>query len=163
MSTAFGPATDDAELDAIMRVMDAAFEPQWGEAWNRNQVGSSLMMANTHATLLSADGRLPDDPADAVAFAMVRSAPGEDEILLIAVDPAWRRRGLGGRLIGVLAAQARLRGADRIFLEMRQNNPARSLYEAQGFVPIGHRKNYYRLGDGAQMDAITFALTLVPD
>ena len=43
---------------------------------------------------------------------------------------------------------------------MRENNPARTLYEAQGFVPIGRRKNYYSLGDGARMDAITFGLEL---
>ena len=43
---------------------------------------------------------------------------------------------------------------------MRENNPARSLYESNGFAPIGRRKNYYRLGDGARMDAITFGLDL---
>ena len=43
---------------------------------------------------------------------------------------------------------------------MRENNPARSLYESNGFGPIGRRKEYYRLADGARMDAITFALDL---
>ena len=27
----------EAAIDAIMRIMDAAFDPQWGEAWNRSQ------------------------------------------------------------------------------------------------------------------------------
>ncbi|GAB5350008.1 GNAT family N-acetyltransferase [Alteriqipengyuania sp. 357] len=150
----------DAELDAIMRIMQAAFEPQWGEAWNRNQVGSALMMANTHPTLLADDGTLAQDPADAVAFAIVRAAPGEEEILLIAVDPACRRKGLGGKLIAFLATHAEQRGAERLFLEMRENNPARSLYETHGFAPIGRRKAYYSLSDGARMDAITFGLDL---
>ena len=90
----------------------------------------------------------------------MRAAPGEEEILLIAVNPPVRRKGLGARLIASLAADARQRGAERLFLEMRENNPARTLYEAQGFVPIGRRKNYYSLGDGARMDAITFGLEL---
>ncbi len=150
----------EAELDAIMRIMDSAFDPQWGEAWTRNQVSSALLMSNTHATLMAADGAEPTDPAAAMGFALVRAAPGEEEILLIAVDPAARRRGLGARLIAVLAANAQQRDAERLFLEMRENNPARTLYEAQGFTPIGRRKNYYSLSDGARMDAITFALEL---
>lgn len=149
-----------AGLDAIMRIMDSAFDPQWGEAWNRNQVGSALVLANTHATLLAGDGAAPLDPVDAVGFAIVRAAPGEEEILLIAVEPSARRNGLGGTLIAKLAANARQRGAERLFLEMRENNPARTLYEAKGFRPIGRRKDYYHLGDGALMDAITFALDL---
>ena len=154
-----GPMTD-AELDAIMRIMDSAFDPQWGEAWTRNQVSSALMLSNTHATLIAADGEDLRDPAEAEGFANVRAAPGEEEILLIAVNPPVRRKGLGARLIASLAADARQRGAERLFLEMRENNPARTLYEAQGFVPIGRRKNYYSLGDGARMDAITFGLEL---
>lgn len=150
----------EAELDAIMRIMDSAFDPQWGEAWTRNQVSSALLMSNTHATLMAADGAEPADPSAAMGFALVRAAPGEEEILLIAVDPAARRRGLGARLIAVLAANAQQRDAERLFLEMRENNPARTLYEAQGFTPIGRRKNYYSLSDGARMDAITFALEL---
>ena len=150
----------DTELDAIMRIMDSAFDPQWGEAWTRNQVSSALMLSNTHATLIAADGEDLRDPTEAEGFAIVRAAPGEEEILLIAVNPPVRRKGLGARLIASLAADARQRGAERLFLEMRENNPARTLYEAQGFVPIGRRKNYYSLGDGARMDAITFGLEL---
>lgn len=150
----------DAELDAIMRIMDSAFDPQWGEAWTRNQVSSALMLSNTHATLIAADGEDLRDPTEAEGFAIVRAAPGEEEILLIAVNPPVRRKGLGARLIASLAEEARRRGAERLFLEMRENNPARTLYEAQGFVPIGRRKNYYSLGDGARMDAITFGLEL---
>ncbi|MBB3035450.1 GNAT family N-acetyltransferase [Alteriqipengyuania lutimaris] len=147
-------------LDAIMRLMDSAFDPQWGEAWTRSQVASAIAFANTHATLIDAEGGAPRAPEDAVGFAIVRAAPGEEEILLIAIEPAMRRRGLGAKLLRTLAAAARLRGADRLFLEMRENNPARSVYENHGFHPIGRRKEYYRLDDGARMDAITFALDL---
>ena len=153
---------NDAALDAIMRIMDAAFDPQWGEAWTRPQIVSALQLANTHATLVDAAGHAPLDPADAIGFAIVRAAPGEEEILLIAVEPALRRRGIGARLLAILAANARLRRAEKLFLEMRENNPARSLYEAHGFSPIGRRRNYYSIADGARMDAITFALEIDP-
>ena len=71
----------DTELDAIMRIMDSAFDPQWGEAWTRNQVSSALMLSNTHATLIAASGEDLRDPAEAEGFAIVRAAPGEEEIL----------------------------------------------------------------------------------
>ena len=159
MSTA---PVNDAAIDAIMRVMDAAFDPQWGEAWTRSQVASALMLANTHAALVDRSGHAPTDPVHAVGFAIVRAAPGEEEILLIAVEPSLRRRGIGAQLLAMLAANARVRRAERLFLEMRENNPARSLYEAHGFRPIGRRKNYYSIGDGARMDAITFGLDIAP-
>lgn len=149
-----------ATLDAIMRIMDAAFDPQWGEAWTRAQIESALQLANTHATLIGADGGHAPLGGDAAGFAVVRAAPGEEEILLIAVLPTERRRGLGRQLIARLAEEARQRGSEKLFLEMRENNPARSLYEAMGFSPIGRRKDYYSLGDGTRMDAITFGLVL---
>ena len=65
----------DTELDAIMRIMDSAFDPQWGEAWTRNQVSSALMLSNTHATLIAAGGEDMLDPAEAEGFAIVRAAP----------------------------------------------------------------------------------------
>lgn len=154
---------NEAALDAIMRLMDSAFDPQWGEAWTRPQVASAVAFANTHATLIDCEGGVPHLPGHAVGFAIVRAAPGEEEILLIAVTPEMRRRGLGARLLMILADAARLRGAERLFLEMRENNPARSVYESHGFRAIGRRKEYYRLDDGARMDAITFALDLSAD
>ena len=150
----------ETPIDAIMRIMDAAFDPQWGEAWTRPQIESALQLANTLPTLVAATGTRTADPGEAVGFAIVRAAPGEEEILLIAVDPRKRRKGLGRSLIAILATDARRRGADKLFLEMRENNPARSLYEAVGFRQIGRRKDYYSLGDGARMDAITFGLDL---
>mgnify|MGYP002832091495 CR=1 FL=1 len=65
----------EAALDAIMRIMHAAFDPQWGEAWTRNQVSSALMLSNTHATLIAAGGEDMLDPAEAEGFAIVRAAP----------------------------------------------------------------------------------------
>ena len=71
------PPQDD--IDRIMAVMERAFDPHWGEAWTRRQVEDSLRFAHTHYYLL------PDEDGDgnrhADAFALVRSAPGEEEVL----------------------------------------------------------------------------------
>ncbi|GAA4041320.1 GNAT family N-acetyltransferase [Parerythrobacter jejuensis] len=148
------------DLDRIMHVMDAAFDPAWGEAWNRRQVEGSLVLPTTFYRLLNSEGNEALPGEKPAAFAMVRAAPGEEELLLIAVHPTSRRRGLGGLLVELLATDAKARGSERLFLEMRENNTARTLYESHGFIPIGRRKDYYKAADGTRLDAITYARTL---
>ena len=147
-------------LDTIMAIMGESFDPVWGEAWNRAQVASSMDMPTTHLALLTADCLPPTSRNPAVCFALTRAAPGEEELLLIAVHPDHRKNGLGTRLLALLAEDARSRGAERLFLEMRENNPAASLYRSVGYKPIGRRRAYYKLSDGSRLDAITFAKKL---
>lgn len=151
------------QLDRIMAVMEAAFDPAYGEAWNRRQVGDALTLASTHALVIDAAGGLiPDGPqlVQAAGFVLTRHVLDEEELLLIAVDPRFRRRGLGEKLIGHMIAAAHGRGVTRIFLEMRRGNPALALYEKVGFAPIGERRDYYRTPNGQRIDAITFGLTI---
>lgn len=69
-----------------------------------------------------------------------QTMPGENEVLNLAVDPAYRRRGVGRAL---LEAELAAPGAWR--LEVRESNAAaRALYLALGFREAGRRKNYYR-------------------
>lgn len=140
-------------LDQIMAVMEAAFDPAFGEAWTRRQVEDSLLIGNCHYGLAMV--------ADHCAgFYLARTGFEEEELLLLAVDPAHRRRGIARRLLDDLALAAKQRGAHRLLLEMRRNNPAEQLYRQYGFVPIGERKEYYRLANGERADAVTFAISL---
>lgn len=148
------------DLDRIMEVMDVAFDPAWAEAWNRRQVSDSLTLPHTHYLLAGADGEPLEAESDAAGFALTRFAPGEEELLLIGVRPHLRGGGIGRALLTRAFAEARGRGAERMFLEMRDNNPAASLYRRMGFAPIGLRKAYYRLPSGQFLDAITFARDL---
>ncbi|RXZ65708.1 GNAT family N-acetyltransferase [Pelagerythrobacter rhizovicinus] len=148
------------DLDRIMDVMDAAFDPAWAEAWNRRQVSDSLALPHTHYLLSGSDGEPLAEESDAAGFALTRFAPGEEELLLIGVRPHLRGKGIGRALLTRAFAEARGRGAERMFLEMRDNNPAASLYRLMGFEPIGRRKAYYRLPSGQFLDAITFARDL---
>ncbi len=149
-------------VDCIMAVMHTAFDPAYGEAWNRRQIGDALAMPNTHALLIDSEGNLlcPLDgqslQGPAAGFVLTRNAADEEELLLIAVTPEHRRQGLAEILIGQLFASARERGVRKIFLEMRRGNPAVFLYEKLGFQPIGERSNYYKTQGGDRIDAITF-------
>lgn len=147
-------------LDQLMAVMEVAFDPHWREAWTRQQVANSLAMPHTYAILVDAGGRELAGNEDAAGFVLARRAPGEEELLLIGVHPEQRGRGIGRQLIERFAELARDNGAERIFLEMRANNPAEALYRRCGFEPIGRRVNYYRTLDNEHLDAITFAREL---
>lgn len=149
----------ETELDAAMGVMEAGFDPHWGEAWTRAQLRDSLAMPSTFLLLAGRDGQ-PTVAGLVAGFVLSRQALDEEELLLLAVLPEERGRGLGTALLENYLSAAKRRGVRRIFLEMRANNPAHSLYRRCGFAPIGVRPRYYRAADGQAIDAITFACSL---
>lgn len=145
------------DIDRIMAVMRAAFDPAYGEAWNRRQVSDALLLPNTHYLIAGTDGAEPHDGAPATGFVLSRGALDEEELLLIAVHPDHRRRGIGMALLQRFIAAADARGKTRLFLEMRDGNPAAAFYRRAGFEPIGRRRNYYRSAANGPLDAITYA------
>ena len=151
------PLFSDDPIDAIMRVMGRAFEPQFGEAWNRSQVSNALILSTCRYGLIAHDGKIGDQLGRITAgFFLARQTLDEEELLLFAVDPACRRRGLGGQLLDYFCASATRNGVRRIFLEMRNGNPAARLYESRDFHRVGKRPAYYRGLDGTRRDALTF-------
>jgi ribosomal-protein-alanine N-acetyltransferase len=82
---------------------------------------------------------------DSIAgFLVARVIRGEAEILNLAIDPPQRRKGLAKRLLIEMFAQAKQKGADRVFLEVRASNLAAiSFYGNHGFCPVGKRAAYY--------------------
>ena len=72
-----------------------------------------------------------------------QSAPDEAEILNIAVDPAFRRRGVASALLTALCELAK----GTIFLEVAEPNlPAIALYRKHGWEDAGLRPGYYDHG-----------------
>lgn len=144
-------------VDCIMQVMASAFDPQFGEAWTRRQVEDALLLGNCHYLLAGPDGNVPGEGDPVAGFSLSRLGYEEEELLLFAVAPEFRRSGIGRRMLARFDQAARARGAKRLLLEMRRGNPAEILYRGHGFVQIGLRPNYYRAGGGVRIDAITFA------
>ncbi|MCJ2188184.1 GNAT family N-acetyltransferase [Novosphingobium beihaiensis] len=145
------------DIDRIMAVMALAFDPAFGEAWNRRQVEDAMHFGNCHYGLAAAGCLPPADDAPAAGFFLSRTGFEEEELLLLGVSPAFRKQGLGRYLLEDLRRGASERGAKRLLLEMRRGNPAESLYKAFGFYQIGERRDYYRTQGGDRIDAITFA------
>ena len=136
------------DIAAVMRVMEAAFDPAYGEAWSTAQL-LTLFALPSARVCLAWDGDVP------CGFAAARIAGPESELLLLGVDPAWRGRGIGGMLIDAWRSWASGEGAEEYFLEMRADNDAIHLYRNAGFAECGRRPQYYRGSDGIVRDAIT--------
>lgn len=76
--------------------------------------------------------------------------PDPAELQRIAVAADRRRGGLASALLEAVAALAREAGAERLLLEVREDNAgARAFYAARGFGEIARRSRYYRDGTAA--------------
>jgi len=143
-------AADARHVGAMMAIMQDGFDPQFGEAWSASQLAGTLALAGSFAR------QALDSSGAIVGFSLSRIVAGEAELLLVAVDYLWRRRGIGRLLLEKLADDARSGGAAILFLEVRENNiAARNLYRTLGFVEIGRRPNYYTGASGERFAAIT--------
>jgi ribosomal-protein-alanine N-acetyltransferase len=79
-----------------------------------------------------------------VGFVLSRVVEDEAEILVVAVVPAERGRGLAGRLTGRHLGRLAALGVTRVFLEVDEGNqPALRLYARAGFQEVGRRAGYY--------------------
>ena len=80
-----------------------------------------------------------------VAVLQWRQVAQEVEIFDLVVDVRFRRQGSASFLLENVLALAKARGANQIFLEVRECNAAAiALYRKFGFSVTGRRSNYYR-------------------
>ena len=69
---------------------------------------------------------------------------GEADMMNIAVDPGFRRRGIAEKLVQMLISELKSKSVHSITLEVRvSNTPAQELYTKLGFSQIGRRPGYY--------------------
>lgn len=85
----------------------------------------------------------PSGPVPAGFCSWRQSAADEAEILNLAVDPAFRRRGVASALLSAVSGQAQ----GTIFLEVAESNSrAIALYRKLGWEFAGVRPGYYDHG-----------------
>jgi len=123
----------------------------FAEGWPAAAFAALLSTPGTAAYVVSAP--------DPCGLALLRSAADEAEIITVGVLPAQRREGLAGGLL--LAAFGDLRGVDRVFLEVAEDNvSAIALYRRLGFRDAGRRKGYYARAGGGRIDALVMSVDL---
>src|SRR6185503_5587408 len=122
------------DLPAVHAIERASFFVPWPDDAYRNE-----LRANRLASYVVA--RAGDD---VIGFAGLWVMVDEAHVTTFAVDPRWRRRGVGERLLLALLELSVARHAREATLEVRLSNvPARRLYEKYGFRPVGIRPRYY--------------------
>jgi ribosomal-protein-alanine N-acetyltransferase len=135
-------AAELADADAVIALETAC---QGADAWSawlmRDGIGGGL--PTVRYLVAERDGEV-------VGYAVASFAGDIAELQRIGVASASRRTGLATALLDEVVAQAPGTGADRLLLEVREDNAgALAFYAARGFVEIDRRERYYRDGAAA--------------
>jgi ribosomal-protein-alanine N-acetyltransferase len=123
----------DRDLKAVYRIEVESYSVPWSLATFRNL----LYREDTDAIAAEINGTT-------VGYAITWFVVDQGELGNIAVDSAWRRRGIARSLIVAALDHARARGIREIYLEVRRTNTgAQKLYRQLGFRQVGVRRSYY--------------------
>ena len=128
-----GEAAMTAELR--LRAAVAGDYDAFVRLWRELEVGAPSPPAVAHWTqqMMPWTLFLATDRGEVVAYALVFPHGARGDVRQIAVDPAWRRRGIGRRLMAEVAERLRAAGCSEWRLEVRHDNAAAlALYERAG-------------------------------
>lgn len=146
MPIAIRPAAE-SDLPALAALESACFAHPWSEKSLAETLG------NGRALFLAAE-----DAGETVGYLGMEYVLDEGGITNVAVFPVHRRQGIADALIKELLRRAKALGLATVTLEVRAGNAAAiALYQKNGFVPVGRRKNYYT---SPTEDAILMTVTL---
>ncbi|MCT7665154.1 GNAT family N-acetyltransferase [Shinella kummerowiae] len=138
--------TADAGMAAMLH------RARFSQPWNDGEFHSLLSQQPVYGFVALREGVLG---RTAGGFVLGRAVAGEAEILTIGVDLRFERAGLGWRLMQAALREAKMRGAEDIFLEVDDGNVAAcGLYAKLGFLKVGERKAYYAAADGRRSTAL---------
>jgi ribosomal-protein-alanine N-acetyltransferase len=130
-----------ADLDEVLEIERASFSTPWSREAFRHELERNRVADCWVARKAPAPGR---PPGPVIGYACLWVVADEVHVTNLAVAPAHRGRGIGGRLLATLLVHHRARGAARAFLEVRPGNAeARRLYARLGFREVGRRRGYY--------------------
>jgi [ribosomal protein S18]-alanine N-acetyltransferase len=134
------PATGD-DIAAITALETSALG---GDAWSEGLVreGVNGRLPTVHYLVADDDG--------VIAHAVASIVGDIAELQRIAVAADARRRGIATDLLAAVEHEAAIRHADRLLLEVREDNePALKFYAARGFAELDRRTRYYADGTTA--------------
>ncbi|HET6361872.1 MAG TPA: ribosomal protein S18-alanine N-acetyltransferase [Gemmatimonadota bacterium] len=143
----FRPWRED-DLEAVCEIERRTFPLPWTREQFRDLFAHP---AGLGWIAVGADGRV-------VGYAIGWVAADEAELADLAVSDELRNQGIGAVLVRAFAREAGVRGARRLYLEVRvSNQAAQRFYERLGFGVVGRRTGYYR---NPPEDGLAMALDL---
>ncbi len=124
---------EERHLDALTELEAVCF----AEPWTRAGLAAVLGVSAAVFAVAELAGQV-------AGYAGMHCVLDECYMDNVAVFPRFRRAGVARILMEYLIAEARLRGARFLSLEVRPSNAAaRALYAGFGFRQAGRRKNFY--------------------
>ena len=126
------------DLDAVLAIEHKSFSIPWTDT-----MFLSEMRQGPRSQLLVA--RPEKRPTTIVGYVGYRAVLDEMHVMILAVAPTWRRRGIAQHMLSEAMEQARQADCARALLEVRASNVgAQELYYRLGFAPVGVRPKYYQ-------------------
>lgn len=130
---------DAAALAALHRI---SFRHGWSEGEFERLLSERAAIAH----VARADG----GRGVVVGFVLSHCTGKEAEILLVALAPGERGRGVAAKILAKHLGRLAATGVREVFLEVDEGNaPALKLYARAGFREVGRRAGYYRKPEGA--------------
>lgn len=129
--------------------IDAILQSAMPNHWSRENIDQLLQLPTTFGFIVAY--------RNAVAgFIVAARVMDEAEILSIAIEPVWQKKGFGEKLLRHFIDYATHAGAARIFLDVASDNvAAQKLYRKCGFSDYGRRPQYYlRPNHAPRVDAV---------
>jgi ribosomal-protein-alanine N-acetyltransferase len=100
----------------------------FSDAWSEKSLEDTFEYDYNHLLVEKRDGKV-------VGYVIYSDVQGEAELLRIAVDKAYRRRGIAALLMQNMLDELTESGAERVSLEVRAHNiSAVTLYKKFGFI-----------------------------
>jgi ribosomal-protein-alanine N-acetyltransferase len=148
------------DLDEVLGIERASFPTPWSRHAFLHELRENRV-ANLWVARAAEGG---DEGGSVAGYLCCWVIVDEVHVTNLAVHPAYRRRGVAGRLLGTVLEYYRRIGATRAGLEVRAGNvEARRLYETFGFRQVGLRKGYYfDTGEDALLLEVALAQPPIP-
>ena len=125
---------EERHLEDLQRLEHSCFS----SPWTREQLLTQLP-DDQHMFLVA-----ENENGSVIGYIGMMYVLDEGYISNIAVDPAYRKQGVGDALIHMILSRSAKQNLAFVTLEVRAGNePAKALYEKHGFAQVGRRKNYY--------------------
>ena len=155
-------------MSAVLKSQEAGFEPltagrlnavlaievtAYAHPWSRGNFLDSLKAGYEAQMLVAGDTIL--------GYFIAMKGVEEVHLLNITVAPSLQSQGWGRIMLDALGIWSRGRGAEWLWLEVRESNDrATRIYERHGFRRVGERKNYYPAPGGQREHAVVMSLKL---
>ena len=115
-----------AEIEELAAVIPEVTDAQLANRWREQTLGyRELLVAERDGELMGT-----------VSIAELQR-PSSIHLFALEVAGEHRNEGIGGDIVRWVMDEARRRGRERVFLEVRTDNPARRLYHRLGFRRVG--------------------------